>query len=154
MNVDDVPVSDSKLINRLGFLDGMRGVAALYTVIFHVAVVPIVPQPMTELPKWFAKFVLFGHSGVTLFFVISGFSLCLAMPGHLSSCAPHMSYGLARYFRIAPLFYVLLGVTLFRNVYFDHLTVNFLDTRYNKLTRKFKGFYSGTILKDAARTIV
>jgi peptidoglycan/LPS O-acetylase OafA/YrhL len=85
---------------RLEFLDSLRGIAAVYVVIFHTA---LVSAPKPSLPDWAKPIVLFGASGVMLFFVISGFSLCLTMPRHEQSNTPLASYYLSRFFRIAPL---------------------------------------------------
>ncbi|URQ76160.1 MAG: acyltransferase [Candidatus Ochrobactrum gambitense] len=102
-------------MKRLDFLDAARGLAVIYVVIFHAI---FVPYPNLAYPAWMDSFIRFGGSGVLLFFVISGFSLCLTMPKHLNSTAPMLSYAVARLFRIAPLFYVLLVLTLFRDYYF------------------------------------
>jgi hypothetical protein len=41
----------------------LRGLAALYVLVYHLALVPI---PALAVPDWMAGFVLFGGSGVTL----------------------------------------------------------------------------------------
>lgn len=94
-------------MRRLEFLDALRGLAAIYVVIFHTAVIP---NPALKIPEWASAFVLNGWSGVTLFFIVSGFSLCHAM-----NRDPEVGAGafyLRRFFRIAPLFYVMLAVSL------------------------------------------
>jgi peptidoglycan/LPS O-acetylase OafA/YrhL len=88
-------------------LDNLRGLSAIYVVLFHTALVPTYRLPLPALLK---NFVLFGGSGVLLFFAISGFSLSLTMPRHLTTATPALSYALSRFFRIAPLFYFLLLV--------------------------------------------
>ena len=95
-------------MQRLGFLDGLRGIAALYVVLFHMALVPSFKPPLSE---WWQTLVLFGGSGVTLFFVVSAFSLCLTMDRHVATGSALLSYGLSRVFRIAPLFYFVMIVT-------------------------------------------
>jgi len=67
------------------------------------------------VPALLKNFVLFGGTGVYLFFIISGFSLSLTMPRHSATQAPTLSYTLARFFRIAPLFYALLILSLLRD---------------------------------------
>jgi peptidoglycan/LPS O-acetylase OafA/YrhL len=101
--------------NRLKFLDALRGGAALYTVIFHLA---LVPNPRLIIPDWFLPFAYFGYSGVILFFVISGFSLFLTMPRHMQTAAPQLNYYISRFFRIAPLFYILIFISICRDIYF------------------------------------
>jgi peptidoglycan/LPS O-acetylase OafA/YrhL len=95
---------------RLHYLDSMRGLAALYVVFFHAYFVPI-PQPQIASTS-FLHFVKFGGSGVFLFFIISGFSLSLTFGRHERTPAPVISYGVSRFFRIAPLFYFVTIITL------------------------------------------
>lgn len=114
----DIPASGiiidpalSALRPRLEFLDSLRGLAAIYVVIFHAALVPL---PALALPEYLKPLVMFGGSGVTLFFVISAFSLTLRMPAHMARSGLK-SYFVSRIFRIAPLFYVLLLFSVFRD---------------------------------------
>lgn len=100
--------------SRLSFLDSLRGLAAAYVLVFHTA---LVPTPQLEIPAWIRPFMMFGGSGVILFFVISAFSLCLTMDRHQRTGRPLASYMVSRFFRIAPLFYFLLGITLIRDAW-------------------------------------
>ncbi|EIM25592.1 acyltransferase family protein [Microvirga lotononidis] len=90
---------------RLDFLDNLRGVAALYVLLFHVY---RVLTPNLAPPPAIAPLIGFGYSGVWLFFAISAFSLSLTMPRHIATGIPLMSFAASRFFRIAPLFYVLI----------------------------------------------
>ena len=101
--------------NRLAYLDALRGFAALYVVIYHLS---LVPKPSPQVPDWMAIFVGFGGSGVILFFVISGFSMCLTWVRHEATGAPFRSFYISRLFRIAPLFYLLLILTMLRDFVF------------------------------------
>ena len=66
-------------MRRLDFVDSLRGLAALYIVVFHTAAVP---YPALEVPDWARLVVYNGKSAVTLFFVVSAFSLCHTMKAH------------------------------------------------------------------------
>jgi peptidoglycan/LPS O-acetylase OafA/YrhL len=99
---------------RLEFLDAMRGLAAVYVVVYHML---RLPQPNLVPPRWLETFALAGGTGVTLFFIVSAFSLYYTMPLRLNERSPTTSFYLHRFFRIAPLFYCLLAITLIR----DHL---------------------------------
>ena len=100
-------------MRRLQYLDSLRGIAALYVLFFHLALVPpFKPVP----PEWLRPVVMFGGSGVTLFFVVSAFSLCMTMPRHEQSGGV-LSYYLSRIFRIAPLFYFMIAATYLRDVW-------------------------------------
>jgi len=99
-------------MKRLGFVDALRGYAALYVLAFHVAYSPV---PNLPTPELIAPIVFFGFSGITLFFVVSAFSLCLTMPRHTATGAPFLSFAVSRFFRIAPLFYVLIIYSTLRD---------------------------------------
>lgn len=95
--------------DRLYFLDSLRGLAAIYVLAFHVFASP---QPNMPLPPMAKQWLDFGHTGVTLFFVISAFSLSMTMPRHIASGAPILSFAISRFFRIVPLFHVLIAYQL------------------------------------------
>jgi peptidoglycan/LPS O-acetylase OafA/YrhL len=105
-------VEPSSSMKRLEFLDSLRGLAALYVLVYHLAKMPPLE---TGLPRVTEMFVLFGGSGVILFFVISAFCLCLTMPRGDVSAAPVADFYTKRFFRIAPLFYAVVALTLGRN---------------------------------------
>jgi peptidoglycan/LPS O-acetylase OafA/YrhL len=101
-----------KARGRLAFLDSLRGWAAVYVMLYHTA---LIPQPALHVPGWAASVVLTGGTGVTLFFVASAFSLCRAARPGESHGVPLAAYAVRRFFRIAPLFYVVLAATLLRD---------------------------------------
>lgn len=97
------------LQGRVEFLDCLRGLAATWVVIVHVA---HIPGPALHVPKWLELFVNSGPMGVELFFAVSAFSLYLAMPSHSSDQYPIATFAIRRFFRIAPLFYALLLIMI------------------------------------------
>lgn len=99
-------------MKRLAFIDSLRGLAALYVVVYHMT---LIPQPNLDVPAWVTAFVHTGGTGVTLFFIVSAFSLCYTMPSHQRQATPLASFYLRRFFRIAPLFYFMLTVTILRD---------------------------------------
>jgi peptidoglycan/LPS O-acetylase OafA/YrhL len=101
-------------MKRLEFVDSLRGLAALSVVFCHVA---FIPSPILHLPRWLRAIVPFGATGVTLFFVVSAFSLFLTMPRHIESGKPWTSYAVSRLFRIAPLFYLMLVFSCLRDAF-------------------------------------
>lgn len=97
---------------RLDYLDALRGLAALYVLAMHTAILPAI-----TVPRWAQPLTYFGGSGVTLFFVISGFSLAMTMPRHVESGMPLRHFYVTRLARIAPLFLVITAVTIIRDIY-------------------------------------
>ena len=96
---------------RLSFLDALRGMAALYVVVFHLMNAGLIPIGLAKPSYW--QPISFGGTGVFLFFVISGFSLCMTMGRHLASPHPTLSYALSRFFRIAPLYYAMILLSIY-----------------------------------------
>ncbi len=97
---------------RIPAVDSLRGWAAVYVMLFHMT---LIPNPALRVPDWAAPIVLTGGAGVTLFFVTSAFSLCLAArPGEERGQAL-AAFAARRFFRIAPLFYVVFLVSLVRD---------------------------------------
>src|SRR5947209_6448777 len=70
---------------RLNFIDSLRGLAALYVLVFHIA---LVPEFKPAIPDLISPIVLNGATGVALFFVISAFTLCLTFNGKASENLP------------------------------------------------------------------
>ncbi len=90
---------------RLAFVDALRGLAAVYVVIYHTV---YIPQPALNVPHWAFLVVTGGHSAVTLFFIVSAFSLCYTMKSRMNVPGAIVDFYVRRFFRIAPLFYVLI----------------------------------------------
>jgi len=111
------PSKKKVILRRLDFLDAMRGIAAVYVVVYHMI---FVSSPNLSVPAWARLLAFNGGAGVILFFVISAFSLFYTMPARLNEQRPWLSYALHRIFRIAPLFYLWIILTIVR----DHLVYN------------------------------
>lgn len=93
--------------SKLEFVGALRGLAATYVVLFHLW---HVPQPPLLPPGFLQPFLHAGGSGVTLFFVVSAFTLSLSMEIRKDEARPLTKYFLRRFFRIVPLFYVWLAM--------------------------------------------
>jgi peptidoglycan/LPS O-acetylase OafA/YrhL len=91
---------------HLGFISALRGYAALYVFLFHLVYYPGLP-----LPVWTGNFIRAGGTGVTLFFIISAFTLSLSMRGQQGRPGATRRFYIRRFFRIAPLFYCWLITT-------------------------------------------
>ncbi len=98
---------------HLGFLDGVRGIAATYVVLHHASMnVPQTTRYTDKLVRAFQGAASFGHYSVDMFIVLSGY--CLMLPfvrdGALGSVAVFLQ---RRAWRILPPYYVSALVTLF-----------------------------------------
>lgn len=90
--------------NRLPALDGLRALAVLLVFLIHSG-----GFGLRELGTVGNSLVDHGRYGVTMFFVLSAFSMCLSVKeGFEGQPVSWLRYGLRRFFRIAPLFYLLM----------------------------------------------
>ncbi|HZG84915.1 acyltransferase [Paenibacillus sp.] len=94
--------------NKLEFIDSLRGFAILIVIMIHVA------QNVPDFPY-------FPLRGVTLFYLVSAFTLFLSLYRREGKGESLSSFYLRRFFRIAPLYYLALIV---------YLLVNGLGPRY------------------------
>lgn len=94
---------------RLEFIDALRGLAALYVVGFHMTLVPDFKMPVPALIK---PLIMNGWNGVTLFFVISAFTLCYTLNGKTGQRNSTLFFYIRRVFRIVPLYYLWLFAML------------------------------------------
>ena len=93
---------------HLGYLDGMRGLAALYVMFSHLFVFQFSIGAWSGLSGLLVNWLLYGHLAVDVFIVLSGF--CLVIP---AARAGHLPGGAVAFFkrrarRILPPFYASL----------------------------------------------
>ena len=62
-------------------LDGLRGLAALYVVLFHCWLYTFPGYPDSSAPPWLDG-LMFGRLAVVFFLVLSGFSLAISPARH------------------------------------------------------------------------
>ena len=89
---------------KLHHLDAVRGVAILGVVLVHAAQA----HGLTGTP--FDLLARYGQMGVQLFFVASAYTLCLSAERRAGESRALLKYGLRRLFRIAPLYYLAIGL--------------------------------------------
>lgn len=93
-------------------IHGLRGIAALAVVFFHTTHIAklAVPSAFSFIAQDFGK-------GVHLFFIVSAFSLLHSTEPTLNRPNWATEYCVKRFFRIAPLFYlVLFGMLLWQGI--------------------------------------
>lgn len=89
--------------SRLAFADGIRGIAALWVVLFHASEGGHVDHLKAVLPVWFNRLVFdWGHLGVALFFVLSGFVMMHTVRGYAFTAGFGGRFLLRRLLRLTP----------------------------------------------------
>lgn len=114
------PASTPPPAERLAFLEGMRGVLALYVAVGHVFTMvdpSITTGARSTAPAWIRTVAgpfLYGHVAVALFIVISGFSLQLGLLQGGGSGQVRTTGGFfrRRALRILPAYYAALAVSI------------------------------------------
>jgi peptidoglycan/LPS O-acetylase OafA/YrhL len=113
---------------HIGFMDGLRGLAAVF-VVFHHAVLLLWKFPAVAIPppyNWWLSPFKFGHLSVTLFIVLSGFLLTMPIVrknNQLGTSLPRWTAGFfwRRALRILPpywfalLYAIIFGSALYQN---------------------------------------
>ena len=107
-------MNDKRILDRFAHIDTLRGLAALYVFLYHLA---LIPEPDLGIPYWAKRIVLSGGSGVTLFFVVSAFTLCYSMHVRSDGSNPIYGFYVRRIFRIVPLFYAWMALSWLRDAY-------------------------------------
>jgi peptidoglycan/LPS O-acetylase OafA/YrhL len=90
---------------QLKSLESLRGIAALMIVFYHLSELLKVPLP-NALDFISNKFWL----GVPLFYSLSGFVIAYGYAERVGNADQRLKFYIARFFRIAPLFYTMLAV--------------------------------------------
>lgn len=96
---------ESVVRTKLEGLESLRWFAAASIILFHVATIPDHGPPRS-----IANLEPYLNYGVPLFYVVSAFGLWYGYLGRLTTRAAVTSFYKRRFFRIAPLFYLLLIV--------------------------------------------
>jgi peptidoglycan/LPS O-acetylase OafA/YrhL len=105
------PLAEPSPAPRLDHLDGLRGLAALYVVLFHAGVC-FVEQPLPAWARAASRLLAFGHEAVAVFIVLSGY--CLMLPATREGRLGHgtLGYFRRRARRILPPYYAALVFSL------------------------------------------
>jgi len=96
---------------RLGGLDGIRGLAALYVVINHIFLRTFPGYPADHAPFW-AGWFIYGRFAVVVFIVLSGFSLALSPARHGWQLGGIARFAHRRARRILPAYWAALALSL------------------------------------------
>src|ERR1700733_8385050 len=96
---------------RLAGLDGVRGLAALYVVVYHVTLRAFPGYPDAGAPFWVGWFS-YGRFAVLVFIVLSGFSLALTPARDGWRLDGIAAYARRRARRILPAYWAALAFSL------------------------------------------
>ena len=101
-------------------LDGVRAMAALMVMFFHFFQALITQNSALLLVK---KYAVFGQTGVTLFFVLSGFLITRILLNMKESPAYFLNFYVRRALRIFPLYYLFLIIYFFLIPILEHNSI-------------------------------
>jgi peptidoglycan/LPS O-acetylase OafA/YrhL len=96
---------------RLAGLDGLRGLAALYVVVYHIFLRAFPGYPVNRAPFW-AGWFAYGRFAVVVFIVLSGFSLALSPAREGWKLDGLASFARRRARRILPAYWAALVFSL------------------------------------------
>lgn len=85
---------------KLKFIDSIRGIAILMVILVHTS------QHVSDLDYITRIIAMYGQMGVQLFFIASAYTLCLSASRRNDETLPLVKFGIRRYFRIAPAYYL------------------------------------------------
>ncbi|MEH0448075.1 MULTISPECIES: acyltransferase family protein [unclassified Streptomyces] len=92
-------------------LDGLRGLAALYVVLFHCWLYTFPGYPDSSAPRWLDG-LMYGRLAVVFFLVLSGFSLAISPARHGWRSEGVAEYLRRRAWRILPPYWAALCMSL------------------------------------------
>ncbi|CUI16111.1 Uncharacterized 39.9 kDa protein in amylase 3'region [Candidatus Protochlamydia naegleriophila] len=105
---------------RFHFLDALRGIAALAIVILHNYQMLNAKTGFTY-PDWLHKLIFSGHSGVTIFFIISGFVIAYSVRKSFISFHYCKLFFIKRSIRLDPPYWITLFVMISSSLLFAKL---------------------------------
>jgi peptidoglycan/LPS O-acetylase OafA/YrhL len=106
-----------KQYDQLSGIYGLRAIAALMIVLFHLVYL----APNVRMPEALSVIKTHFGLGVPLFFVLSGFSLMYSTSRYVGRERWVQIFLIKRFFRIAPLFYVMVAFFILYNFFVGHL---------------------------------
>lgn len=97
--------------NRLALIDGLRGVAAMMVVIYHLTA-NVGKEAFASLPVWLSSLPSFGYLGVYVFFVISGYVITSSIGSSEITGSYLGKYALRRSIRLDPPYWLSMLVAI------------------------------------------
>ena len=107
------PLSSAKPVARFAFVDGLRGLAALGVVLFHIWIYEPRPWPALESAHWVVDEAFRrARDGVQILLVISGFVIAYTLRKTRFSAGEAFCFMLRRVVRLVPAYWLILSLIL------------------------------------------
>jgi len=137
-------------IGKLDYIDALRGIAALSIFVFHIygtiGMITGWAHPVRIVPERFFDLAL---AGIPLFFIISSFTLYLSLDNKADEKRMLFKFYLRRFFRIAPLFYLLLILVVLDGIIIQKRVPSWLEVLANfTFTFNLVPQYSKSLFSD------
>ena len=97
---------------RFVFVDALRGIAAMWVVLYHIFEAKQVAHLELMLPKWTGQFIHMGYLGVAIFFVLSGFVITHSVDRQRVNAAYVGWFMIRRSVRLDPPYWASIMATL------------------------------------------
>lgn len=128
--LDNQPRADGMLLHKFGSripeLDGIRGIAILTVLLYHVFAYSMMRTAWTGFPHFVMHFTEHGARGVDLFFVLSGFLITGILLDSRLDPRYFRNFYARRALRILPVYYaVLLVILIFYRHSGDYVLLSF-----------------------------
>ena len=95
------------------FIDGLRGLAALWVILYHADPDGRISNFTSALPQWFVDVAFrWGSRGVAIFFVLSGFVMAYSLRNAKINFDYLKNFAVRRFIRLSPPYYVSMIVAL------------------------------------------
>jgi len=112
---------------KLDCIDALRGIAALSIFIYHIYVTTGI-YPIQIIPERFIGLTL---ASIPLFFILSAFTLYSSLDNRAGEKRKFFKFYLRRFFRIAPLFYLLLIIVVLDSLIIQKAVPSWQDILVN-----------------------
>jgi peptidoglycan/LPS O-acetylase OafA/YrhL len=147
-NSEALPLPDAQYkmeTGKLDCIDALRGIAALSIFIYHIYVTTGI-YPIQIIPERFIGLTL---AGIPLFFILSAFTLYSSLDNRAGEKRKFFKFYLRRFFRIAPLFYLLLIIVVLDSLIMQKTVPSWQDIVVNfTFTNNLVPQYSMSLFSD------
>jgi peptidoglycan/LPS O-acetylase OafA/YrhL len=129
-NSKALPLPDAKSrmeTGKLDCIDALRGIAALSIFIYHICGTTGI-YPIQIIPERFIGLTL---AGIPLFLILSAFTLYSSLDNRAGEKRKFFKFYLRRFFRIAPLFYLLLIIVVLDSLIIQKAVPSWQDILVN-----------------------